>query len=274
MARARNIKPGFFRNADLVELPFEARLLFIGLWTIADRSGRLEDRHRQVKMELFPADNVDCDALLGQLAEAGFIVRYEAAGKKVVQIVNFSKHQNPHRDEKASTLPDMGGNLQAPNKHGAGTVQAPCKDDADTVAIGLNPDSRILIPEINTEPSGSVGSADTLPRCDAQFVIDTYHASLPELPAVRLLSDTRRRAISKFWKFALTSKRLDGTRRATDAVEAAAWVRSYFDRVRDNDFLMGRGPKAPGHAGWQCDLDFLLSERGLKQVIEKTGEAT
>ena len=61
MARARNIKPGFFRNADLAELPIEARLLFIGLWTIADREGRMEDRPKQIKMELFPADSLDCD---------------------------------------------------------------------------------------------------------------------------------------------------------------------------------------------------------------------
>ena len=32
MARARNIKPSFFLNEDIVELPCEARLLFIGLW--------------------------------------------------------------------------------------------------------------------------------------------------------------------------------------------------------------------------------------------------
>ena len=31
MARARNIKPGFFTNDLLAELPFETRLLFIGL---------------------------------------------------------------------------------------------------------------------------------------------------------------------------------------------------------------------------------------------------
>ena len=67
MARARNIKPGFFRNADLAELPIEARLLFIGLWTIADREGRMEDRPKQIKMELFPADSLDCDDLLGPL---------------------------------------------------------------------------------------------------------------------------------------------------------------------------------------------------------------
>lgn len=39
MARARNIKPGFFTNDELVELPFEVRSLFIGLWAIADREG-------------------------------------------------------------------------------------------------------------------------------------------------------------------------------------------------------------------------------------------
>ena len=68
MARARNIKPAFFRNAELVELSFEARLFFIGLWTAADRDGRLEDRPKQIKMEIFPADSVDCDALLSDLA--------------------------------------------------------------------------------------------------------------------------------------------------------------------------------------------------------------
>jgi len=151
MARARNIKPGFFRNADLVELPFEARLLFIGLWTLADREGRLEDRPKQIKMEIFPADNVDCDALIAQLTSIGVVARYEHGGKRYLQVVNFCKHQNPHRDEKASTIPDQDGNLtttkEARRKHGASTVQASCEHDANTVAIGLIPDS--LIPEVN-----------------------------------------------------------------------------------------------------------------------------
>ena len=110
MARARNIKPGFFRNADLVELPVEARLLFVGLWTLADREGRLEDRPKQIKMEIFPADCFDCDALLTSLAGTGMIERYEVGGKRYLHVVNFTKHQNPHRDEKASTIPAPGSN--------------------------------------------------------------------------------------------------------------------------------------------------------------------
>jgi hypothetical protein len=101
-------------------------------------------------------------------------------------------------------------------------------------------------------------------------VVDLYHEVLPELPAVRLMNDQRRKAVSSLWKFVLTSRRGDGERRATTAPEAMDWIRGYFTRARDNDFLMGRGYKAPGHEGWQCDFDFLLSEKGKKHVIEKT----
>ena len=54
--RARNIKPGFFKNDTLAELEFAARLLFIGLWGLADRAGRLEDRPKKIKAEVFPYD--------------------------------------------------------------------------------------------------------------------------------------------------------------------------------------------------------------------------
>lgn len=49
MARSRNIKPGFFTNEVLADMPALVRLLFAGLWTIADRDGRLEDRARRLR---------------------------------------------------------------------------------------------------------------------------------------------------------------------------------------------------------------------------------
>ncbi len=105
VARARNIKPSFFTNEVLVELPFEARLLFIGLWTLADREGRLEDRPKRIKMSLFPADDLNIDKLLSGLSEKGFIQRYEINDNKYIQILSFAKHQNPHVKESASTIP-------------------------------------------------------------------------------------------------------------------------------------------------------------------------
>jgi len=187
MSRARNIKPGFFRNADLVELSIEARLLFIGLWTIADREGRLEDRPKQIKMEIYPADSFDVSALLEELADTDMLDRYEVGGKKYIQIVNFTKHQNPHRDERASAIPPPPGGTagsatdDADGEHGASTVQAPCEHHASTVQIGLIPDSLLLIPErgiLNPEKtpaqpaSSEVQARDPEPAADAAVRFD------------------------------------------------------------------------------------------------------
>ena len=96
MARSRNIKPSFFMNEDIIELPFEARLLFIGLWILADREGRLENRPKKIKMSLFPADDINVAEQLENISKFGFIELYNADGIDVIQIVNFVKHQNPH----------------------------------------------------------------------------------------------------------------------------------------------------------------------------------
>lgn len=109
MARARNIKPSFFLNEDIVELPCEARLLFIGLWTLADREGRLENRPKKIKMSLFPADDINVSEQLSNISKYGFIELYNADETDVIQITNFVKHQTPHGLEKDSELPDQNG---------------------------------------------------------------------------------------------------------------------------------------------------------------------
>jgi len=105
MPRSRNIKPGFFINEDLVELPFATRLLFAGLWTVADREGRLDDRPKKIKMAVFPADDVDVNEGLDQLASNDLIIRYVVDGERYIQITNFTRHQNPHQNEKPSEIP-------------------------------------------------------------------------------------------------------------------------------------------------------------------------
>jgi hypothetical protein len=103
--RARNIKPSFFKNEALIELPFEARLLFAGLWCMADREGYLEDRPKRIKIELFPGDDIDVDVLLDALARSQFIRRYSVDGLAYIHIAKFLNHQNPHQRETRSSIP-------------------------------------------------------------------------------------------------------------------------------------------------------------------------
>lgn len=106
MARARNIKPGLFKNEVLGVADPLYTLLFEGLWLLADRDGRLEDRPLRIKAEIFPyREGLDMVGMLSWLVQAGFVLRYSANGLPLIQILQFAKHQNPHKNEPESVYP-------------------------------------------------------------------------------------------------------------------------------------------------------------------------
>ena len=195
MARSRNIKPGFFTNDELAECSPHARLLFAGLWTIADKEGRLDDRPKKVKALVLPFDNVDCDELLQQLHDRKFIQRYQVQDGAYIQITNWKKHQNPHCKEAPSEIPEYceadtkqeeeqvkadGSTMQvqcnsganelqvidkheAQLKHSASTVQEPVENNLNPAdSFNLIPDSLILIPDsvVNTQAADATCTED------------------------------------------------------------------------------------------------------------------
>ena len=151
--RSRNIKPGFFKNDALAELDFAGRLLFIGLWGIADRAGRLEDRPKKIKAEVFPYDEVNVDAFLGELARRGFILRYEAGGERYIQIVHFDKHQNPHPREAASTIPEPAGSCQGKPQDMPSRAESPfLTTDSPSQGLSTTTTEAVTLIESTTTP--------------------------------------------------------------------------------------------------------------------------
>lgn len=107
MARARNIKPSFFKNEILGQEDPMISLLYISLWTLADKAGRLADIPIRIKAETFPyREGLDVNGYLTVLERTGFIKRYKVGDLAVIQIIAFEKHQNPHHTEKPSDLPE------------------------------------------------------------------------------------------------------------------------------------------------------------------------
>lgn len=117
MARIRYLKPDFFEDEHLAQLPFVHRLTYAGLWCLADKAGRLEDSPVKIKARLFSSDlstinkKIDIDKILEDLTHKPFIVRYEAENKKYIEIINFLKHQRPHHTEKNSEIPPFNGEI-------------------------------------------------------------------------------------------------------------------------------------------------------------------
>ena len=141
MARARNIKPGFFLNDELAELSPLTRLLFIGLWCIADREGYLEDKPNKIKAEILPYDECDVNKMLEEL-NGEFIQRYSVNGKKYIFITNFKKHQNPHMKEKISEIPRI---TEVQKKNSNSTVQVQYLHNTSPAdSLKLIPDSGYL----------------------------------------------------------------------------------------------------------------------------------
>lgn len=109
MARIRSLKPEFWADEDLADLPRDARLLYAGLWNLADEHARIRGRADYVKGQLFPYDD-DLDAqaidgLLKQLADIGKVIRYSIEGRQYIFLPNLGKHQRLEPERVPSKLP-------------------------------------------------------------------------------------------------------------------------------------------------------------------------
>lgn len=156
MARARNIKPSFFDNDLLAENEPLGRLLFIGLWTLADHNGNLEWRDKRIKKQVLAYDNCDIRKLAINLDKSGFIRFYSDGDKIFVNIVNFEKHQNPHKNErdKGTDIPEYSEDMRQvidlkglTINHDKSRLKQECSTSDPADSLFLIPDSPILNPE-------------------------------------------------------------------------------------------------------------------------------
>lgn len=97
MARIRTVKPEFWTDEKVVECSIPARLLFIGLFNYANDMGCLERSPKRIKMQVFPADTIDCEPLIDELIAHGLLSEYSVNGSCFLHIKGFLKHQKINR---------------------------------------------------------------------------------------------------------------------------------------------------------------------------------
>lgn len=109
MARIRTIKPEFWEDEKVAELPIEARLLFIGMWNFADDNGVFPDSTKWIKAKVFPYDTPLRDHIVttwvNLLVQNGMLNRFEYEGKSFLIIRTFSEHQIIDKRYKRETIP-------------------------------------------------------------------------------------------------------------------------------------------------------------------------
>lgn len=164
MPRVRDLNPGFFTDDELAEVEPLGRILFAGLWCIADREGRLKDRPKWVKVHCLPYDDVDVDNLLTTLHDRELIHRYVASdGGHYIAIPGWAKYQRIHWKEPISSIPSCSDEVWS--KLESSKAQACFKDDP-SLRAGTG---------TGTGTESKLASRKKDPRC--QICHDTLSAS-------------------------------------------------------------------------------------------------
>jgi hypothetical protein len=254
MARIRGIKPDFFKDEDLCCLPFEARIFFEGLWCYADREGRLEDRPKYLKAEIFPYDDVDVEKLLQLLADPKlpdrpgkrFIRRYIIDERKYIDIPEFLKHQNPHNTERQSVLPEFNGEI---------TVNTPCLNGSLTVREREDTVKRINRNRNNKESINTLSSPSSPPFCPHAEIVAAYNDILGHcLPKVKI----------QYWQNSTGAKNLAARWKQTEKHQSIDYWKGLFEYIRDKcSFLMGENDR-----GWTADLRWIVKGDHFIGIVE------
>lgn len=276
MARARNIKPAIMDNEQLAGMKPLHRLLFIYLWMLADREGRLADIPSRIAKQALGYDRAaNVDAMLDDLATADFITRYSAAGTKCIKINSFPKHQTPHGTEKDSDLPDENGlhTVHKRGKNGYSTGEVELVNRSLTVkTLSLN----TLIPDSGLPDSGLPDCPDSgKPAAPATPKAKAGDRKTP-IPADFEISERVRIWAAK-GGFTRLDEHLEAFRRKCEAngYKKVNWDSAFMEAIRE-DWAKLRGRVANGSAppADHASADELESRAAVeKQAFDKGLEA-
>lgn len=105
MARIRTIKPEFWTDEKVGTLKRDERLLFIGLWNIADDQGVVKANPSYIKGQLFSYDedlrSTSVNTWLTSLINARMLIPFQFNGEGYFIIRTFEDHQLINRPSKS-----------------------------------------------------------------------------------------------------------------------------------------------------------------------------
>lgn len=133
-------------------------------------------------------------------------------------------------------------------------TQAKALQTPDTNLQALTKEPTALVVEANASTTYKV------PNCPTVELLAMYHQHLAALPAVEIVNDGRKRAMSLRWREVCAEDKL--TRAA-----ALEWFEWFFKRVSASDFLMGKVPEKSGRI-WRADIDFLFTPSKFVKIVE------
>lgn len=236
MARIRSMKPEFWIDEKLANSTSrDARLMYIGLWNLADEHSRLRGSPAYIKGQLFTYDDDLTPSVVGRLVDeletAGAVERYEVDGETYIYLPKLARHQRLEPDKVPSRLPSppLNGHQSEPRAN----ESAPISDES---APRTEDHALLYVAGYREHVAGSRGK---------ELVAQKRATTTPD-PAV---------AFDEFWKIYPRREAKAAARKAWDkAIKRAdpGAITEGARRYRDDP---GRDPKFTAHAATWLNAD-------------------
>jgi hypothetical protein len=168
--RIRSLKPEFFEDEKVCAISRDARLVTIGLITLADDRGRLAYRPLAILGDVFPEEAVSMRQLrtwLAEILEVGLALVYKVAANEYLWLPQFLRHQvinkptesvlPAHPEDPWAHLPLVEALKVAKRTDSAGSSPVAVPDNSGSSPVGLPPHARSdPFPSVVGSTGGSV----------------------------------------------------------------------------------------------------------------------
>ncbi len=179
MARKRMIDPNIWQSEDFSKLSTLGKLVFIGLFSLADDEGRGRSNPVYLKSTLFPYEegirSADIDKTLSEISSNMSVIFYSCNGSSYYSLYNWNTWQKIDRPTE-SKIPE----------YDETTMQRLFDEHSTSPRRVITPNKK----EDNRKE-----------KEDKRIEIkDIYNQYCPNLPQVQKLTEKREKAIDKFLK--------------------------------------------------------------------------
>lgn len=181
MARKRMIDPNIWQSEDFSKLSTLGKLVFIGLFSLADDEGRGRCNPVYLKSILFPYEegirSADIDKTLSEISSNMSVIFYSCDGSSYYSLYNWNTWQKIDRPSE-SKIPEY--NSQA--------MQRLFTEDSSKVRRAIVPNKKRIEDNKNIKEE------------NRNKVVEIYNTYCVNLPRVQKLTDKRNKAIDNFLK--------------------------------------------------------------------------
>ncbi|MFW5226644.1 hypothetical protein ACOAM9_21820 [Pseudomonas aeruginosa] len=192
---------------------------------------------------LITEDNIPANWDKRQFSSDSSTARVAAHRARKKQACNVSRNSNGTKANALDTDTDTDTERDSPTD--VGLVDA-------SPQPGQSNDQDLFEPD---QPEHLNGHQHGVKPCPAQAIADLYHQVLPELPAVALLNDTRRRHLQARWREHEAHRSLD-------------FWRELFETVKASPFLMGNVPGRNGAKPFRATFDWIIAPSNFVKIVE------